>query len=80
MVGTKGFTMIELLIVFIIVGLLAAIAIPIYRVNIKKVASSEGVALLGTVLTAQKVYYSEDNTYTSNENILGIDLSGNKYF
>ena len=78
--GTKGSTLIELLMVVIIVGLLAAIAIPIYRVNIKKVASSEGAALLGTILTAQKVHYSEHNIYTSDENVLMIDLAGNKYF
>lgn len=76
----RGFTLIELLIVFIIVGLLAAIAIPIYRANIRKVASSEGAALLGSILTAQKVYFSENGTYTSDENSIGIDLSGNKYF
>lgn len=76
----SGFTLIELLIVFIIVGLLAAIAIPIYRANIKKVASSEGAALLGSILTAQKVYFSENGTYTADKNILGIDLSGSKYF
>jgi len=76
----KGFTLIELLIVFIIVGLLSAIAIPIYRANVKKVASSEGTALLGTVLTAQKLHYSEHNTYTMDKDILGIDVSGNKYF
>lgn len=76
----KGFTLIELLIVFIIVGLLAAIAIPIYRANIKKVASSEGAALLGSILTAQKTYFSEHGRYTTDENQIGIDLSGNKYF
>ncbi len=79
-IDRKGFTLIELLIVFIIVGLLASIAIPIYRANIKKVASSEGAALLGTVLTAQKTYYSENGTYTSDESLIGIDTSGNKYF
>lgn len=76
----KGFTLIELLIVFIIVGLLAAIAIPIYRANIKKVASSEGAALLGSILTSQKAYYSEHGRYTIDKNAMGIDLSGNKYF
>ncbi len=79
-IKTKGFTLIELLIVFIIVGLLASIAIPIYRANIKKVASTEAAGILGTVLTAQKIYFAQHNTYCSDEDLLEVDLSGSKYF
>ena len=76
----KGFTLIELMVVVIIVGILAAVAIPIYRSNIKKAAASEGAALLGAVLTAQKVYYAENSTYTSNKSDLNVETTGNKYF
>jgi len=76
----KGFTLIELMVVVIIVGILAAVAVPIYRANIKKAAASEGAALLGAVLTAEKVYYAEHNTYTTDKADLGIDTVGNKYF
>ncbi|MGC8805426.1 MAG: type IV pilin protein, partial [Candidatus Ratteibacteria bacterium] len=48
--------------------------------NIKKAAASEGAALLGAVLTAQKVYYAENNTYTSNKSDLNVETTGNKYF
>jgi type IV pilus assembly protein PilE len=76
----KGFTLIELMVVVIIVGILAAVAVPIYRANIKKAAASEGAALLGAVLTAQKVYYAENNTYTTSKPNLNVEATGNKYF
>lgn len=79
-IARKGFTLIELLIVFIILGLLSAIAIPIYRANTKKTASTEATSLLGCILTAQKIHYSEHGRYTSDKETLGIEMTGNKYF
>ncbi len=76
----RGFTLIELMVVVIIVGILAAVAVPIYRANIKKAMASEGAALLGAVLTAQKVYYAENNTYTTSKTALNVTTEGNKYF
>ncbi|MCM8805290.1 MAG: prepilin-type N-terminal cleavage/methylation domain-containing protein [Candidatus Omnitrophica bacterium] len=75
-----GFTLVELMVVVIIVGILASVAVPIYRANIKKAMASEGAALLGSVLTAQRIYYAENNTYTTSKTALGIDTVGNKYF
>ena len=76
----KGFTLIELMVVVIIVGVLAAVAIPIYRANVRKAMASEGAALLGAVLTSQKVYYAEYNTFCDDESALLVDATGNKYF
>ncbi|MCX7704832.1 MAG: prepilin-type N-terminal cleavage/methylation domain-containing protein [bacterium] len=76
----KGFTLVELMVVVIIVGILASVAVPIYRANIKKAMASEGAALLGSVLTAQRIYYAEHNVYTTNKTVLGVDTAGNKYF
>ncbi|MFA5644943.1 MAG: prepilin-type N-terminal cleavage/methylation domain-containing protein [Candidatus Ratteibacteria bacterium] len=75
-----GFTLIELMVVVIIVGILASVAVPIYRANIKKAMATEGAALLGSVLTGEKVYYAEHNTYTDDQILIGVTTEGNKYF
>jgi len=72
--------LIELMTVVIIVGILAAIAVPLYRGNVKRSMAAEGAALLGSVRTAERVYYSEHGRYTDDKTQLGIDTTGNKYF
>ena len=76
----RGFTLVEVMTVVIIVGILASVAVPLYRANIKRAMASEGAALLGSVRTAERIYYSEHGKYTTDKNALGIDTSGNKYF
>jgi prepilin-type N-terminal cleavage/methylation domain-containing protein len=76
----KGFTLIELMTVVIIVGILAAIAVPLYRGQFKRAMAAEGAALVGSVRTAERVYYSEHGKYTDDKTKLGIDTTGNKYF
>ena len=88
-----GFTLVELVIVIAIVIILSVISVPIYRGYVDKAKLSEGYALLGTILSAQKAYYSQygnflkwaqssagSNKWTANEEVLGIDGRGNKYF
>ena len=88
---TKGFTLVELVITIAIVIILSVISVPIYRGYVDKAKWSEGYAVLGTILSAQKAYYSEygnfyimnytgDDSTTSYEPVLGIDVRGNKYF
>jgi prepilin-type N-terminal cleavage/methylation domain-containing protein len=55
----KGFTLIELMVVILIVGILAAVAIPIMRGRIDSAKWSEGRAIMGTIATALRAYAAE---------------------
>ncbi len=59
MKSRKGFTLIELMVVILIVGILAAVAIPIMRGRIDSAKWSEGKAALGTIATAMRAYGAE---------------------
>ncbi len=79
---SKGFTLVELVIVIVIVGILSVVAVPVYKGYKKKAMATEAKALLGAVLTAQRVYYSEHSHFASGSMsaALGITPTTNKYF
>ncbi len=55
----KGFTLIELMVVILIVGILAAVAIPILRGRIDAAKWSEGKAMMGSIATSIRAYHAE---------------------
>ena len=62
---SEGFTLIELLIVVVIIGILAAIAIPQFSSTKEKAYLASMKSDLRNMSTAQEVYFSENNSYAS---------------
>jgi prepilin-type N-terminal cleavage/methylation domain-containing protein len=83
----KGFTLIELMVVIFIVGILAAVAIPIMRGRIDSAKWSEAKAAMGSIRTACRAFQAEKGpsyasygtTTLADLGLASTDLDG-KYF
>lgn len=71
----KGFTLIELMITVVIIGILAAIAYPSYQEFVKRGNRTEGQAFLSEVAARQERYFAQNNEYvTSDADISDLNL------
>lgn len=71
---SKGFTLIELMIVVVIVAILAALAYPNYAKYAFRSRRTEGQSFLSQVAAAEERYFTTFNKYTSN--IMGASPGG----
>jgi type IV pilus assembly protein PilE len=72
---SRGFTLIELMIVITIIGIIAAIAVPSYNDYVLRAKRSEGRAALLDAAARQERVYSDNNQYTSTIGAGGLGIS-----
>jgi type IV pilus assembly protein PilE len=63
--ASRGFTLIELMIVIVIIGILAAVAIPAYDDYVKKARRSQAQQLLLEIANRQEMYLLDARAYTN---------------
>ncbi|WP_372518678.1 prepilin-type N-terminal cleavage/methylation domain-containing protein [Candidatus Ruminimicrobiellum ovillum] len=82
----RGFTLVELVIVIVIVGILSVISVPIYRGYVEKAKMTEGKVLVSAIAKSELAYHVQHGYFyntpgtISRDSVLDIDASGNKYF
>jgi prepilin-type N-terminal cleavage/methylation domain-containing protein len=62
---SKGMTLLEIMIVVIIIGILARIALPVYIRAVEKGRSAEARTILGQIRDAQMAYFLEYDAYSA---------------
>ena len=74
--SNKAFTLIELLVVVLIIGILAAIAVPQYQLAVAKSRAMTVINVLRAIKNAQELYYLTNDKYSTNFAELDIVLPG----
>jgi len=72
--GNNGFTLIELLVVVLIIGILAAVALPQYQKAVERARASEALPLLKSVYQAAQAYYMANGEWPTKFDELAVEI------
>ena len=76
----SGFTLVELAVVIVIIGVLAAFGVPRFLKSVERSKAAEAFAYLSAVRAAQERYQARQGTYANDISLLDIEMSTPKYF
>ncbi len=76
----KGFTLVELAVVIVIIGVLAAFGVPRFLKSVERSKAAEAFAYLSAVRAAQERYQAREGTYADDILKLDINMSVPRYF
>jgi prepilin-type N-terminal cleavage/methylation domain-containing protein len=76
----KGFTLVELAVVIVIIGVLAAFGVPKFLTSVEKSKAAEAFNYLSAVQGSQERYLAQNGTYSSALTSLDINLPTPQYF
>jgi len=75
----QGFTIIELLVVIIIIGILSSLGLPIILNQVSKARETEAKTLLGSINHAQQAHRFENGRFADNLNLLDVSFTAEYY-
>lgn len=80
MITKSGFTLVELAVVIVIIGVLAAFAVPRFRASVERSKAAESFNYLSAIQAAQERYHAKQGTYAHDITALDVQFTTPKYF
>jgi type IV pilus assembly protein PilA len=75
----KGFTILELVIVFLVIGILTGLALPVLIRQVAKAKETEAIQMLSTVGFLQQGYFFEHRRFADTYNELGVSVDADHF-
>ena len=78
--GCRGFTLVELAVVIVIIGMLSAFGVPRFIKSVERSKAAEAFSYMKALQSAQERYRAREGTYANDIVKIDIKLSAPKYF